>query len=114
MRGRRAKVHRVSCLVLLVSSLAVALQAAETLPLAGEWKLRLDPKDEGVARNWFNETLTDPVRIPGSLAESGYGSKPDPRHRNSGGWTPAYGFDFTDVAWFQKDVVIPAVLAADR
>jgi beta-galactosidase len=108
MRGKCSIIRRAFCCVLLGGSLAVSLQAAEILPLAGEWKLRLDPKDEGVARKWYDETLTDPVRIPGSLAESGYGSKPDPRHRNTGGWTPTYGFDFADVAWFQKDVVIPA------
>lgn len=54
--------------------LASPLRAADVLPLAGEWRCRLDPHDAGVAARWFSAPLPDKVRLPGSLAESNLGA----------------------------------------
>ena len=44
------------------------------LSLAGEWRLRLDPDDQGVAEAWFAKDLPDRLRLPGSLQEQGFGN----------------------------------------
>ncbi len=84
-----------------------SLQAMETISLAGEWKLGLDPKDEGVGKQWFNAPLADPVKLPGSLGDSGYGGKDAATgtHRISRSWTPLYSYE--GPAWYQKEIVIP-------
>jgi hypothetical protein len=58
------------CLVLFTMS---AVWAQDSLPLAGEWRFKLDPAGEGLAREWFRETLPDRVSLPGSLNENGIG-----------------------------------------
>ena len=98
-------------LALVTCCIAPPLHARETLSLAGEWKLRLDPGNEGTAKQWFNETLTDPVKLPGSLGDSGYGQKDV--SMGSGIWSFGFaypaGWDWSKkgVAWYQKDVLIP-------
>ncbi len=49
----------------------------QTISLAGEWGFKLDPQDEGLEGRWFTTTLSDPIRLPGSLQEQGYGKVPD-------------------------------------
>ena len=95
----------VFCAVLV--ALCSELPAVENLSLAGEWKLRLDPTDEGLSKQWFNELFADSVMFPGSLGESGYGAESDPRHRDPGMWAPVHAFSFKDAAWCQKEVNVP-------
>ena len=42
--------------------------------LAGRWRFKLDPEDEGVDGRWFATALPDRVRLPGSLQEQGFGN----------------------------------------
>lgn len=48
--------------------------------LAGEWRLKLDPEDLGLREKWFLQELpaSEPISLPGSLQEAGYGEKPGP------------------------------------
>ena len=52
---------------------AAAEDGAAVLSLAGEWRFRLDPNDQGVGEGWFTEDLADRLRLPGSLQEQGFG-----------------------------------------
>ncbi|MGD0899075.1 MAG: sugar-binding domain-containing protein [Thermoguttaceae bacterium] len=47
--------------------------AEGVIPLAGTWRVRLDRADTGEREKWFAQTLADPVKLPGSLAENGLG-----------------------------------------
>ena len=47
--------------------------AAETLSLAGEWRLGLDRKDAGIKESWFDKSLPDRIHLPGILESQGYG-----------------------------------------
>ena len=63
---------------LLVSALlfclaAPLLRAAETIPLAGEWRFALDRNDAGTNENWFAKNLPDKIQLPGILQAQGYG-----------------------------------------
>lgn len=79
-------------ILLWLSLLAAPLRAAEVLPLAGEWRCRLDPQDAGVAARWFATVLPSKVRLPGSLAENGLGEPVSLRTR----WTAT----IYDSSWF--------------
>ena len=45
----------------------------ERIDLSGIWRFQTDPSDRGVAERWFSRTLTDGLRLPGSMAERGKG-----------------------------------------
>jgi hypothetical protein len=47
--------------------------AAETLPLAGEWRFALDRHDGGTNENWFAKNLPDKIQLPGILEAQSYG-----------------------------------------
>jgi beta-galactosidase len=55
--------------------LAAAGRAAETLPLAGEWRFALDRADAGATEKWFAKNLPDKIRLPGILETQGYGDE---------------------------------------
>ena len=45
------------------------------ISLAGEWNFRLDPRDQGVKEQWFDDrgTLTDKIKVPGCWQGQGFG-----------------------------------------
>ena len=51
------------------------LRAAETLPLAGEWRFALDRTDAGTNEHWFAKNLPDKITLPGILEAQGYGDE---------------------------------------
>lgn len=52
---------------------ADASRGAEIVPLAGKWRFALDRNDVGTNENWFTNTLTDKIDLPGILQAQGYG-----------------------------------------
>jgi len=60
-------------LIVLCSLAPKAISAAETLPLAGEWRFALDRADAGVGEKWFATDLPDKIQLPGILQAQGYG-----------------------------------------
>jgi len=49
------------------------LRAAETIPLAGDWRFALDRNDVGTNDQWFAKNLPDKIKLPGILQAQGYG-----------------------------------------
>lgn len=45
----------------------------QKIDLAGTWQFAMDPADKGVAESWFNQDLTDSLKLPGSLTSNGKG-----------------------------------------
>jgi beta-galactosidase len=61
---------------LVLSCLAPGLvRAADTLPLAGEWRFALDRTDLGTNAQWFNKELPEKIRLPGVLETQGFGDE---------------------------------------
>ncbi|HTY86380.1 MAG TPA: discoidin domain-containing protein [Candidatus Acidoferrum sp.] len=52
-------------------------RAADTLPLAGEWRFALDRNDAGTNEHWFAKELPDKIQLPGVLETQGYGDEID-------------------------------------
>jgi hypothetical protein len=107
--------------------------AAETLPLAGEWRFALDRTDAGVNEKWFAKDLPDKIQLPGILQAQGYGDDistntpwmlslgeawwkiqpPELREHFSQPGRVAVPFlsqppkHYLGAAWYQRDVEIP-------
>ena len=108
------------------------------LSLAGDWRFSLDRSDRGVAESWFNRALSDQIKLPGVLQAQGYGdpiSKETPwvlslydrqwhqrvsyrHHANESevkvpflSQPPRH---YLGVAWYQRDVIVPAEWAERR
>jgi beta-galactosidase len=74
-----AMTHKIIFLLALAAGLAARpLPAAETLPLAGEWRFALDRHDTGIGQLWFAKKLPDKIQLPGSLESQGYGDPISP------------------------------------
>ncbi len=41
--------------------------------LKGTWRVAIDRNDVGVGQEWFKRHLTDPIQLPGTLTDGGYG-----------------------------------------
>ncbi len=60
--------------ILVMACLSTTLlRAAETIPLAGEWRFALDRNDVGTNEQWFAKNLSDKIKLPGILQAQGYG-----------------------------------------
>lgn len=105
--------------------------ASQEISLAGQWQFAIDRQDKGIAERWFLKTLSDVVKLPGSMAENGKGDDItlqtpwtgsiydssfyfNPRlakYRQPGNihipfWlTPAK--HYVGAAWYQKEIDIP-------
>lgn len=104
----------------------------DTLNLAGTWRFRMDPRDEGETQRWFEKTLPETVHLPGSMMENHKGDPVTAQTR----WTASiydssWFFDprmakyrrpdnlkipfwltpptyYVGAAWYQKTILIPA------
>jgi len=43
------------------------------ISLAGQWRFQLDPENMGENEKWYENTLEDRIKLPGSTAENGFG-----------------------------------------
>jgi len=104
----------------------------KSMSLAGEWRFRIDSLDQGIENKWYNEIATETVKLPGSMAENGKGEevglktdwtgeivdrsyfteKKYEKYRQPGNikipfWLKPVKY-YKGVAWYQKEVDIPA------
>jgi hypothetical protein len=82
-----------STLAFLLALFTTAVHCDE-IDLSGNWRLRLDPDDQGVAQLWFRETLPENIALPGSLPERGFGDEVTMETAWTGG--------IVDRAWFES------------
>ncbi len=91
--------------------------AGNTIDLSGQWQIALDREDVGMKQQWFATSLPgdDKVRLPGSLQEQGYGSKPSAQTV----WTAGIGSELLKQKRFEpyvqvEDYKSPFWLTPDR
>ena len=129
---------RIFAIVFIVSAgfSARRLCAAETISLSGEWRFALDRMDVGVGEQWFGKNLSDKIHLPGILQAQGYGDdittdtpwvltlgdawwKIQPadlrQHFSQPGHVEVPFLSqppkhYLGVAWYQRDIEIPAGL----
>ena len=75
----------------------------EAMDLAGEWRVALDPRNEGIREKWYAKTLKDTLSLPGTTDEARMGEFADEQcdNRLSRLWR------WIGPAWYQKTVSIP-------
>ncbi|MDP3000997.1 MAG: hypothetical protein Q8N47_26180 [Bryobacterales bacterium] len=89
--------------VLLLTILPLGAQT-NVIPLAGNWRFRLDAEKSGVPLRWQEQRFEgDGIFLPGSTDQAGYGLKTAGASR---GWL-SRPFLFEGAAWYQRSVVIP-------
>ena len=87
-----------------------AAKDQQAMSLAGPWQCRLDPEGKGLRECWFDRRFDQPIRLPGTLDEAGYGEKNTQR-------TPRWlnrRFVYVGSAWYQRNVEIPEAWRGKR
>jgi hypothetical protein len=122
----------------LVLALSCDAGEPDRISLSGKWRFELDRDNAGIQQLWFKRDLEQTVRLPGSLPAQGIGDEvtvatkwtgeivdkswftsPDyARYREPGNikipfWLQPDKY-FAGVAWYQRDVKIPAGWSSKR
>lgn len=126
---------------ILLGALGAALCIARPCPsvaeeglridLAGAWQVKLDPDGKGETQKWSDGRRSDPIKLPGSLAENGYGhdisvetpwtglivdrswytDKKYEKYRPSGNVKVPFWLSpvkhYVGAAWYQRDITVP-------
>jgi len=104
-------------------------RSGDAISLAGEWKFQLDPDNKGIEGQWYQKSLENKFKLPGTTDENRYGrsslekkSKPtgttDENRYGTPSWvTPELAQDvmlhltrkhsYIGAAWYQKEINIP-------
>ena len=80
------------------------LNSAPTLPLAGLWRVELDPANTGEAERWFSRELSGWLTLPGTLDIAGIGEPNS--ERNSARLSRKVRY--LGAAWYSREIDIPA------
>ena len=89
-----------------------AAPETRSISIVGEWHLRLDPDDAGIAAGWFKgiSDSSDRIQLPGSTDEQHFGNKNDGRdllHLTHAYW-------YIGPAWYEREIVIPEAWCGKR
>jgi beta-galactosidase/beta-glucuronidase len=79
--------------------------------LSGEWAFRLDPKQEGLAQEWFATALPGRIKLPGTTDEAKLGIANTAKPTLMGLYRPN---SYAGPAWYQREIEIPAAWAGKR
>ena len=121
----------LTALAILAISCQKSVVKLKIIDLAGTWHYAMDPADKGVTESWFNQTLKDSLKLPGSLTSNGKGDditlktpwtgqivdssfykNPEyAKYREPGNikipfWLQPVKY-YKGAAWYQKEVTIP-------
>lgn len=98
------KGHSFAGLMVAYLLIPVAVSAAETRSIAGQWRVQLDPGRVGVRERWFDRQLPGTMTLPGSTDEARLG-KPNAARPSLDGLYRLYPYE--GPAWYQYDLLIP-------
>src|SRR5450759_32992 len=76
----------------------------DTMLLNGSWHFELDTAKSGITEKWYTRTLTDSVKLPGTLDENKKGISNLDRLETM---RLSREMMYAGMAWYQKTVVIP-------
>ncbi|WP_207427407.1 sugar-binding domain-containing protein [Pedobacter sp. SYSU D00535] len=123
---------------LVIFLLSAALTSAQTIDLKGNWKFAIDRADRGVQEKWFQKSLNDQIKLPGSMNEnlkgdditletkwtgsiydsSFYFNPRLAKYRQPGNIHIPFWLSplkhYVGPAWYQKEVEVPASMNGKR
>lgn len=76
----------------------------DTISLDGSWKFALDSAKVGIKEKWYAQSLSDSVKLPGTLDENNKGILNSNRQETM---RLSRELMYAGMAWYQKDVIIP-------
>lgn len=79
------------------------IKAQQLFSLDGEWSVQLDPDSTGVEKKFFEKISANPIILPGTLDEAGYGTKTT--GSDYGILTRKY--KYIGPAWYNREIAIP-------
>ncbi|MDR2040588.1 MAG: beta-galactosidase, partial [Bacteroidales bacterium] len=121
-----------SILYMMMVILLGCSASQKNIDLSGSWRFRLDPDNVGEIQQWYHTIFNDPITLPGSLQEQGYGYDIGIDTKWTGGivdraWYTAPEYEkyrqkgnikvpfwlnpdkhYVGVAWYQKEIDIPS------
>lgn len=103
----------LNVLVVAIVSALIGCSSIVTneINMAGEWTVKLDSLNVGIAEGWASMELDGPsIQLPGTLDDAGLGTKntQEPVMDNSVMWGLTRKHQYIGKAWYQKEVVIPS------
>jgi hypothetical protein len=117
---------------------AIKLKKGNKMDLSGKWSFQLDPQDQGIDEQWYNQHLADTISLPGSLQAQGFGEEvgvdthwtgqivdrsyyTDARYapyRQPGNIKVPFWLQpakvYTGAAWYQREIEIPTAWEGQR
>ncbi|MFD2725172.1 sugar-binding domain-containing protein [Hyunsoonleella rubra] len=127
------KTHTILFLIIISFTLQNC-KSDETayMDLSGNWSFSIDSLDQGIQEKWFNISLKDSIKLPGSMPENGkgndisvktnwtgnmwndslwYTSEEMKKYRQEGNVKVSFWLtpvkDYKGPAWYQKKITIP-------
>ena len=76
----------------------------DTILLNGSWKFALDTAKAGITEKWYSHSLTDSVKLPGTLDEN---EKGIPNTNRQETMRLSRERMYAGMAWYQKSINIP-------
>jgi len=77
--------------------------SGQVISLAGEWAFKLDPQQVGDKEQWYQKSLPDVSKLPGSTDEAGYGTRTTKKSLTE----LSRVYRYVGHAWYQKEIAIP-------
>lgn len=109
LRMKFIKLLVVWTIVLLQSNLSIG--RVKEIDLSGKWTVVLDSLNIGLNQNWAKQKLDgSTIFLPGTLDSAGLGklNTQKPAMDNSIMWGLTRKYQYIGVAWFQREINIPA------
>jgi hypothetical protein len=95
----------LACLLLFVSCKDKPfVSLRDTISLNGSWRFSLDTAGVGIAEKWYALSLSDSVKLPGTLDEN---KKGIPNNNRQETMRLSRELMYAGMAWYQKEVNIP-------
>jgi hypothetical protein len=136
-RMPRSHSRPLTALLFALASAAHAATVQDAQDLAGPWRFELDRSDRGEAERWYERTLSQQLKLPGSLQEQGFGDPPsdetdwvariganllkEPRYaayRTPDNFRTPFWLTpkrhYVGAAWYQRDIEIPVAWRGQR
>ncbi len=76
----------------------------ERIPLEGEWKFALDWNNIGIKEGWYNKSLAETVKFPGTTDEQEKGTKNTATEETT---RLSRAYYYEGKAWYSKEINIP-------
>ena len=125
------KLFILTIIAILIAACSKSAGNENRISLSGEWGFKIDTADIGVKQEWFKQTFTEKVKLPGSMNTNGKGFEVDvntpwtgstwnrawyenkeyEKYREKGNTKVVFWLQpdkyYTGVAWYQKEITIP-------